>query len=113
MRMTESQKRRREFYDKLRKKWREWIKKLINILARPIELIDQWLDAPYYEGYADGSKETIDKIAKYYVGKIKVLIKSCNHIEAIISEMELQYPELHTEVQYIDKAVQDIKDLMR
>lgn len=119
MRISESKRRRLEFYDRIKKKLRALIDKFIDILARPVEAFDNWMDR-YDRGYEDGLRDGVTEMVKdelkfvhHLEDKYDIIIGRCNHIEAVISEMELNYPELHTEVDSIEKSLQEIRRQVR
>lgn len=116
MRVSKSRRKRLDFFDKLRKTLSRWVEKTMDILGKPIEIFDRWIDR-YERGFYDGvdaayecEEKVISDILKT---RNKVIKERCNHIEAVISEMELNYPELHTEVDSIEKSLQEIRRQVR
>lgn len=85
-----------------------WFDKVVDILGKPVGALDDWIER-YYKGFDEGFEKGVDIMVDCLRNKHKVVKERCNHIEAVISEMELNYPELHTEVDSIEKAVQEIR----
>ena len=112
MRVSKQRRKRYAFCDKLKKKLTEIMNHVIDVLAKPIEAWDRWIDR-YDIGYNDGvdavCEGAVYVVLDIYKDRHKVVKERCNHIEAVISEMELNYPELHAEVDSIEKALQEIR----
>lgn len=87
--------------------------RVIDFLAKPIEAWDWWYDR-YDRGYEAGMDAVCEGAVTIVLDMLKarneIIVERCNHIEAVISEMELYNPELHTDVESIDKSIRVILD---
>lgn len=90
--------------------------RVIDFLAKPIEAWD-WRYDRYDRGYEAGMDAVCEGAVTIVLDMLKarneIIIERCNHILAVISEMELNYPELHTEVESIEGSVQEIMNQVR
>lgn len=80
----------------------------IHALDEVLMALDNWLDR-YDKGFDKGLEKGVDIMVDCLRNKYKVIKERCKYIEVVISEMELNYPELHTEVGSIDKALEEIR----
>lgn len=116
MRISEAKRKRYVFFDRLKKKLTEIMCHVIDVLAKPIEAFDRWQDR-YERGYNDGvdavCEGAVYVVLDIYKDRHKAIEERCKYIEAVISEMELNYPELHTEVESIEGSVQEIMNQVR
>lgn len=112
MRVSESRRKRLDFFDKLKKTLQRWFDKAVDILGKPVEALDNWLDR-YERGYNDGidasCEDAMQITLDIFKGRHKAVEERCTFIESVITELELNYPELHTEVDSIYKAVSEIR----
>lgn len=112
MRTSEAKKKRCEFFAKLKKKLTEVMCHVIDVLAKPIEALDKWIDRGYEQGYEDGLNTTVKIVVNETLDivheRADVIRERCNWILAVISDIEMQDPGLHTEVESIEGSVQEI-----
>ena len=112
MRISERRRKNREFFERIGNSLKRIISRSIEILAKPIEAFDEWIDRGYKEGYEDGLNTTVKVVVNETLDIIHeradVIKERCNWILAVISDIELQDPGLRTEVESIEGSVQEI-----
>lgn len=112
MRISEPRRKQYESFEKIKKKMTDIIYRAIDILAKPIEAFDRWIDRGYKEGYEAGLNTTVKIVVNETLDIIHeradVIKERCNWILAVISDIELQDPGLRTEVESIEGSIQEI-----
>lgn len=111
MRLSEQKRKQHEFFGRLKKRMTEIMCHVIDVLAKPLEAFDRWQDR-YERGYNDGVdavyQGAVWVVLDMYKGRHEIIKERCDGILAVISDIELQDPRLHTEVERIEGSVQEI-----